>query len=152
MTGLSMIWRALFAGWRLQRSETWKDAGAVLGLMFAVLTPVLHYGSVLLASYGWLPHPLTAEEMVSVQAWFMTTAGPVLAYWFRATSTSVGWGSHAPDISTDDSDAPDAAGVLNRADGYRSLQGLPAPSAQDAPGRRSVPGFEDLDRFTGGTN
>jgi hypothetical protein len=115
MKRLMMIFQALYLGARLRRSATWKDVGAFV----AVCAPFLALLGRFAFEAGWLPVALTQEEIDAAALWIWQGSGLVLAYWFRATSIEVGWGSgeETDALREPEPDAalgPESTGVLHR--------------------------------------
>lgn len=87
MKRLKVVLDALWAGQKLRNSATWKNRAAFIAAVAPLLTLVSQFA----ASRGWLPGELTAEEIEAIGEWVWMGSGIVLAYWFRATSASVGF-------------------------------------------------------------
>lgn len=104
MTRIQAMWGALWAGHKLFKSATWKDRGAFL----AAFTPLFYWVFQFAAHKGWIGE-VSPEQVEALGAAVWTIVSFVLAYWFRATSATVGWEGKEPRVTQ----GGNSAGILS---------------------------------------
>lgn len=104
---LPAIIKALFYGRKLQQSAAWKDIAAAA----SAFSPIVLWAIPWLQSKGYLPADMTHEEAQALAMQIATAVLMAAAYFFKATSDTVGFGNREsssvpPPIADPDAGAP----------------------------------------------